>query len=130
MANSFGRFHWRTGENALAPRLYAQILGKHRREFLQLVDILRLATQCECQFARLLKIAVVNFQSFDRLKTFREHVRHIGVELHPRDENSNADRGERENAQPDERAPLRHDARDRITDLHLLTTNSHEFLSR
>src|SRR5256885_2871905 len=53
-------------QHALAPRLFPQIFRKRRREFLELVDILRLATQRERQLACLFKVAIVNFQPANR----------------------------------------------------------------
>ena len=61
LANPIRRFHGRTSQHALAPRLFLQIICKGRREFLELIDIFWLAAQRERQFARLFKIAIVSF---------------------------------------------------------------------
>src|SRR5229473_765296 len=118
IANAIRRFHWRAGQHAIAPRLLPQILRKYRPEFLQLIDVLRLATQSECQLTRLFEVAIVNFQTLDRLETFWEHVDHVGVELDPRDQNGEAGGCECCDAKPDEQASLRHDACDQITHPH------------
>src|SRR5438552_12667770 len=61
IADAVRRFHWRTGQHAIGPRLLSQIFHKRRREFFKLVDVLRLATQAERQLARLFEVAIVNF---------------------------------------------------------------------
>ena len=67
-----------------------------------------LAEEREGQFADLSEIAVVDFQAFDRLEAARKKIEHLGVELHPRDENENGERGARSgDTQPDRAAPLR-----------------------
>ena len=85
----------------------AQMFREGRREFFQLVDILRLTLQRERQFARLLEIAIVNFQSLDRFKFPGQHVEHIAVEIDP----SNEDRDGRHHKScyraPHQGAPFR-----------------------
>ena len=79
---------------------------------------MRLTTQRERQLPGLFKVAIVNFQSFDRLKTLREHVDHIGIEFDPRDQNGEARSSQRDDTEPDEHAALRHHPCDQITHPH------------
>ena len=58
------------------------------------------------------------FQTIDRFETLRQHIDYIGIELDPRDEDSEAGCGQRGHAKPDKHASLRHDARDQITHPH------------
>src|SRR5262245_46618315 len=66
IANAFRSRHWRTCEHARAPRLVAQPFCKHRREFLQLVDIPWIADKRERQLTSLLEIVIVDFQTLHR----------------------------------------------------------------
>ena len=63
-----------------APRLFPQMFRENRRKFFQFIDVVRLTMQRECKLARLLKSAVVNFQSLHRAKFARKHVEHFAIE--------------------------------------------------
>src|SRR5205085_8713031 len=63
IANAIGSGHGRACEHARAPRLAPQPFCKHRREFLQLVDVLWSGDKRERQLTCLLKIVVVHFQT-------------------------------------------------------------------
>ena len=54
--------------------------AKTRGEIFQLIDVARLTLQCKRQLARLLEIAVVDFQSIHRAEFARKHIHHIAIE--------------------------------------------------
>jgi hypothetical protein len=68
IANTVGRSHWRTGEHPRAPGLLPQPFGKHRRELLQFIHVVRVALERERELPRLLKIAIVNLETLHRRK--------------------------------------------------------------
>ena len=67
--------------------------AKVGREFLQPIDVVRLADERESQLAGLGEVVVVNLQALDRFEFSREQIEHLGVERHARDENVEAERG-------------------------------------
>ena len=126
IANSIRRLDGGAGEDALAPRLLTQSVGEQRRELFKLIDILRLAKQGKRKFARLFKVAIVNSQPLHRAKPGGEHVEHVGIELHPRDQDCETCGKQRNDAAPTKPAPSGDRFRNEITNPHLRTTNEHE----
>src|SRR5262249_2705114 len=61
--NAIRSGHGRTCEHARAPWLPVQPFPKDRREFFQLIDILRITEKREGQLTCLFKIMIVDFQS-------------------------------------------------------------------
>src|SRR2546430_548129 len=65
VANAFGCFDRRAGENAGAPRLFPQLLRELRCELFQLINVGRLADERKSQSPKLREIPIVNLQAFD-----------------------------------------------------------------
>src|SRR4051794_25817015 len=80
IANTIRSGHGRTCEHARAPRLAAQPFCKHRREFLQLVDLLWIGDKRERQLTCLLKIVVVHFQTLDRRKFGWQNIEDLRIQ--------------------------------------------------
>src|SRR5262249_28841193 len=80
IANAVWSRHGRTCEHARGPSLPTQPFCKHRREFLQLVDILGIADQRERQLTCLLKIVIVDFQTLDRWKFAWQNIEDLRIQ--------------------------------------------------
>ena len=84
-----------------------QFLDKFRREFFELVYVLRLTKKGERQFARLRKLTVVDLEAFNRIKSPRQQIEDFGIE--PQKRHQNADTGDRDqhNRAPHQAAAFR-----------------------
>ena len=80
VANAIRSGHGRTCEHARAPRLPPQPFRKHRSEFLQLIDILRIADKRERQLTCLLKIVIVDFQALHRWKSAGQNIEDLRIQ--------------------------------------------------
>ena len=80
IADAIRSGHGRTCEHSRAPRLPAQSFRKHRREFLQLIDILWIGDKRERQLTCLFKIVIVDFQALDRWKFAGQNVEDLRIQ--------------------------------------------------
>src|SRR5207247_4019323 len=115
-----------TGRQALARWFLAQSLGKQRREFLQLVDILWIAKKCKGQLPCLLKIAIVNLEALHRWKAAGQNVEYLGIKPQRYDEDRNATDREHSDAGPHQRATLGDGLGDEVADAHEQANIQHE----
>src|SRR5947209_7003267 len=101
VANPVRAFKGHPAEDAAAPRLFAEPLGKQWGEFLQFVDIVWLTDQREGEVADLGEVAVINLQAFDRFETSRQKVENFGIQFHPGHENTDRKGRNDGDGQPD-----------------------------
>src|SRR4029077_13633692 len=101
-------------------------LGKHRREFLQLVDILWIAKKRKGQLPCLLKISIVNLEALHRWKSARQNVESLEIKPQRYDEDCNATDREHSDAGPHQRATLGDGLGDEVADAHEEATIQHE----
>ena len=118
ITNSIRCGHRRTRQDSRAPRLLSQFFSEGGGEILQFINIIRIAEKREGKLPGLLKLAIINLQSLHRAETAGQNVEHIRIQAQRSNQDRDASDRERSRATPNQRASLRYDSGDEITDAH------------